>query len=124
MMIKAKRNLARALVRSMKEAVAIESGRLRPARRRRRTASEVTVAAPPEYRATRIRALREQLGLSQPVFAKALNVSVATVRGWEQATRVPDGPSRRLLELAERHPKVILSAVRDANAPTSRSPAA
>lgn len=119
-----KRNVAQVLVRSMKEAVAIESGRLRPARRHRRTVSDVAVTPPPQYRATRIRYLREGLGLSQPVFAKALNVSVATVRGWEQATRVPDGPSRRLLELAERHPKVILGAVRDSRGRPVRSPAA
>jgi DNA-binding transcriptional regulator YiaG len=41
-----------------------------------------------------------------------LNVSPATVRAWEQGVRVPDGPSLRLLEIAERQPAVLLAQVR------------
>jgi putative transcriptional regulator len=109
---KSKRNVAAMLVESMAQAVAIETGTLRPARRHRRTLREATVAPPPRYGSARVRRVREGLGLSQPVFAKALNVSVGTVRGWEQGARVPDGPSRRLLEVVERHPKAILASVR------------
>jgi len=102
----------RRLVRSMAEAVAIAEGRLAPARRHRRTVREATVAPPPRYGSARVRRLRERLALSQPLFARTLNVSVATVRGWEQGARVPDGPSRRLLELVERHPETVLDALR------------
>jgi putative transcriptional regulator len=102
----------RRLLRSMAEAVAIAEGRLAPARRHRRTVREATVAPPPRYGSARVRRLRERLGLSQPLFARTLNVSVATVRGWEQGARVPDGPSRRLLELVERHPETVLDALR------------
>jgi putative transcriptional regulator len=109
---KLKRNVAAALVASMAQAVAIETGTLRPARRHRRTLREATVAPPPRFGSARVRRVREGLGLSQPVFAKALNVSVGTVRGWEQGARVPDGPSRRLLEVVERYPKAILGSVR------------
>lgn len=122
MTVKRKRNLAALLVDSMAEAVAIETGTLRAARRYRRTLREATVAPPPRYGSSRVRRLREGLGLSQPVFAKALNVSVGTVRGWEQGTRIPDGPSRRLLEVVERHPQTILAVVHDAGG--SVSPAA
>jgi len=101
----------RRLVRSMAEAVAIAEGRLSPARRHRRTVRDATVAPPPRYGASRVRRLRARLGLSQPLFARTLNVSVATVRGWEQGARVPDGPSRRLLELAERYPATVLDAL-------------
>lgn len=119
MTVKKKRNLAAALVESMAQAVAIEGGTLRAARRHRRTLSETTVAPPPRYGSARVRRLRERLGLSQPLFAKALNVSVGTVRGWEQGARVPDGPSRRLLEVGERHPQAILEAVHDSRKPGS-----
>ncbi len=101
------------LVESMAQAVAIEAGRLRAPRRHRRTIRDSAVTPPPRYGSSRVRRLRERLGLSQPVFAKALNVSIATVRGWEQGVRTPDGPSRRLLEVAERHPGAILGAVKD-----------
>ncbi|NOT07215.1 MAG: helix-turn-helix domain-containing protein [Gemmatimonadales bacterium] len=99
------------LVESMQQAVAIDNGRLRPARRHRLTLRETTVSAPPRYGSSRVRRVRERLGLSQPVFARVLNVSVATVRGWEQGVRVPDGPSRRLLEVAERHSATILTSI-------------
>ena len=111
MTTKVKRNVAALLVESMAQAVAIEAGSLAPARRHRQTVREATVVPPPRYSSARVRRVRESLGLSQPVFAKALNVSVGTVRGWEQGARTPDGPSRRLLEVVERHPKAILESV-------------
>lgn len=39
--------------------------------------------------------------------AKGLNVSVKTVQAWEQGKRKPDGPTLKLLEIAEKHPEVI-----------------
>jgi len=110
-MTSVRRNLGKRLIASMREAVKIEAGTLRPARRHRRTVADTSVNPPPEYSSARVRALRERLQLSQPVFARALNVSVATVRGWEQGARVPDGPSRRLLELVDREPRVVLRAI-------------
>jgi hypothetical protein len=51
------------------------------------------------------------LRLSQSVFARVLNVSPATVRGWERGARKPDGPTLRLLELAERQPRALMRNV-------------
>lgn len=56
--------------------------------------------------------LRHRLGLSQAGFAKALGVSLSTVGLWEQGRRKPDGASSRLLEIAAKHPDVILGKVR------------
>jgi DNA-binding XRE family transcriptional regulator len=56
----------------------------------------------------RIRALRDGLGVSQAVFADLLNVSLSTVRAWEQGQRRPHGPSLRLLEVAEEEPRALL----------------
>lgn len=108
---KSRPRLGALLVESMGQAVAIGEGRLRPARRHRLTLREAKVSAPPRYGSARVRRLRERLGLSQPVFARVLNVSVATVRGWEQGARIPEGPSRRLLEVAERDSEAILRTV-------------
>ena len=107
---KPRKRLGQMLVQSLEQAVAIQRGQLQPARRRQ-VSSAVAVSAPPVYGASRVRRIRDHLGLSQPVFAKALNVSVGTVRAWEQGSRVPDGPSRRLLEVVERDPRTILVAV-------------
>ena len=124
MTVKAKRHLGRLLLQSMQQAVAIEAGQLKPARRHRRTVRETKVALPPRYRSARIRRLRESLGLSQPLFARALNVSVGTVRAWEQGARIPDGSSRRLLEVVEHDPNVILRTVHDSRTPVHASTAA
>ncbi|MGI9180750.1 MAG: helix-turn-helix domain-containing protein [Longimicrobiaceae bacterium] len=56
--------------------------------------------------------MRNKLGASQPVFAGMLNVSPSTVRAWERGAREPDGPTLRLLEVAEKHPEVLTGRVR------------
>jgi DNA-binding transcriptional regulator YiaG len=62
--------------------------------------------------ASDIRDLRNRLGVSQERFARALNVSVSSVRAWEQGLRQPDGPTVRLLELADRHPEILMETAR------------
>lgn len=52
-------------------------------------------------------ALRRFVGLSQTEFAKALEISVHTLRNWEQGRRTPDGPALALLKIAARHPRII-----------------
>jgi len=56
----------------------------------------------PAYDSARVRALREQLKLSQTVLASVLNTSASTVRKWEQGEKQPSGPSLKLLDLLER----------------------
>ena len=55
-----------------------------------------------DYDATRIKALRERLQLSQAVLASVLNTSASTVRKWEIGDKRPSGPSQKLLDLIER----------------------
>ena len=100
------------LIESAREAVEIQRGEKEPARVTRYTAAETKVEAPPQYVSERIKEIRDQMALSQPLFAAALNVSPETVRAWEQGKREPDGPTLRLLEVAEQHPEVLLKRVR------------
>ncbi len=66
------------------------------------------VDVPPAYNAEHIRRIwRLVLRVSQAVFAEALNVSRATVRAWEQGVRQPEGPMRRLLQIAEEYLEVF-----------------
>jgi len=60
-----------------------------------------------------VRAARQRLGLSQPDFASAFGVSVATIRNWEQRRRQPKGAARVLLTVIERNPAAIMDALRD-----------
>ncbi|ENM6167047.1 DNA-binding transcriptional regulator [Salmonella enterica] len=51
----------------------------------------------------KIRALREREHLSQPVFARYLNVSKNQVSSWERGVKKPGGPALRLLTVVEKN---------------------
>lgn len=76
-----------------------------------------TIARSPRYSGKHIREIRRGLDVSQRVFADLLNVSVATVRSWEQGVRTPDGAATRLLSIAERHPETLIEAAAPESAP-------
>ncbi len=57
--------------------------------------------------ADEIQKIRKTLRLSQSVFAKLLNVSLSSVRQWEQGIRTPSGSTMVLLELLQREPKLL-----------------
>ena len=50
-----------------------------------------------------IRALREREQVSQPVFARYLNVTPGLVSQWERGEKHPQGASLKLLSLVQRH---------------------
>ena len=54
-----------------------------------------------------ITALRNFVGLTQAEFAQAIEISVHTLRNWEQGRRKPEGPALALLRIAARHPRII-----------------
>ena len=54
-----------------------------------------------------IAALRRFIGLSQVLFARAMGISIHTLRNWEQGRRTPEGPAIALLRIAARHPRII-----------------
>ena len=51
--------------------------------------------------------LRNFVGLTQAEFARALGISIHTLRNWEQGRRRPEGPALALLRIAARHPRII-----------------
>ncbi len=55
--------------------------------------------------------VRERLGLTQKAFARLLCVSVKTLQNWEQGSREPTGAAMRLLQVADKHPEVLLELV-------------
>lgn len=86
------------LVTSVKQAGKIRRGQLRPAR--------VTTFAPAD-----VRAIRDQLEVTQAEFALMIGVSVATLRNWEQGRRTPEGPARALLRVAAVNPQAVAVAL-------------
>jgi putative transcriptional regulator len=109
---RAKTTFGQRLVESAREAARIERGEAEPGRVTRYTVAEAEVEPPPQYGAGRIREIRDHMEVSQSIFAAALNVSTETIRAWEQGKREPDGPTLRLLEVAEQYPEVFLGKLR------------
>lgn len=114
------------IIEGLQEAVAFERGELKDVKVRRvdLTSRNVQVTPPPRYGASRIAEIRRKLNVSQPVFASMLNVKPATVKAWEQGVREPEGPTRRLLEVAELNPNVITRFEVKTSAPRQRNPQA
>ena len=62
----------------------------------------------PRFTSRDIKRLRKDVfQLSQPLFARILNVEIPTIRAWEQGTRHPSGAALRLLEILARDPGVL-----------------
>jgi len=61
-----------------------------------------------------IAALRRFVGLTQAEFARAIGISVHTLRNWEQGRRSPEGPAIALLRIAARHPRIIRKSLEPA----------
>jgi len=63
---------------------------------------EACLAPVPEMTPEEIRALREREHVSQPVFARYLNVSKNLVSDWERGVKKPGGPALRLLSVIDK----------------------
>lgn len=86
------------LVQSLKEAKAISRGEMSASRRTRFDAPDV-------------KAVREQIGLSQSEFAQLMHVSIKTLQNWEQHRRTPTGPAAALLKIVTTAPDVALKTL-------------
>ena len=58
------------------------------------------------------RRVRKRLGLSQTEFSRRIDVSLNTIRNWEQGKRCPTGAAKALLKVLDRAPEVALAALR------------
>lgn len=65
---------------------------------------------PKPMRPAEIREIRKALDASQAQFAHYLNVSANAVRSWEQGVRRPRNATLKLLAIAKRQPRILLSA--------------
>jgi putative transcriptional regulator len=56
---------------------------------------------------SRVKVLRQRLGMTRAEFAEAFRLPIATLLDWEQHRSMPDAPARALLLAIERDPKVM-----------------
>ncbi len=64
-------------------------------------------------RVSRVKALRQRLGMTQAEFAEAFHLPITTLRDWEQRRSTPDAPARALLLAIERDPEVMRRLLSD-----------
>lgn len=86
------------LVCSLKEVKAIAQGNNEPSRRF-------------EAAITDVKAVRENIGLTQNEFASLMRVSIKTLQIWEQNRRTPSGPAAALLKIVSKKPEVVLKSL-------------
>jgi putative transcriptional regulator len=59
-----------------------------------------------------VRAIREDLRMTQNEFAEAYRIPLATLKGWEQGRRHPDATAAAYLNVIARLPKETRAALR------------
>ena len=64
-------------------------------------------------RVSRVKVLRQRLGMTQAEFAEAFHLPITTLRDWEQRRSTPDAPARALLLAIERDPEVMRRLLAD-----------
>jgi putative transcriptional regulator len=98
-MAKAKRKESK-IARGLREAIAYARGEPVKAR-------VTTVMVP----VIDVKAVRQNLGMSQSQFALRFGFPLGTLRGWELGRRMPAGPARVLLTVIAHEPKAVMRAL-------------
>lgn len=74
-----------------------------------RSFDETCISRVSDFQPSEIKALRDQLNVSQPVFARYLNTSVSTVQKWESGAKRPGGLALKLLTIVQKHGLEVLA---------------
>ncbi|HDX8790825.1 TPA: DNA-binding transcriptional regulator [Klebsiella michiganensis] len=74
-----------------------------------RSFDETCISRVSDFQPGEIKALRDQLNVSQPVFASYLNTSVSTVQKWESGAKRPGGLALKLLTIVQKHGLEVLA---------------
>lgn len=93
-----RKELFEQLSESLKEAVEIHKGKVKPSREF-------------YFSPLDIKHVRESLDFSQSKFAHMIGVSAGTLRNWEQGRRRPVGPAMVLLKVISKNPKMVFKAL-------------
>ena len=92
-------------------------GRINPARLNATTEGELAAqqtsddASAMQDAAKYARRVRQRLGLTQQELSQRIDVSLETIRNWEQGKRSPTGAAKALLRVLDRAPEAALGAL-------------
>ena len=84
---------------NLKEAVKVAKGTSTP--------KSVYVVLTP----AQIKAIRASVNMSQAVFARSFQLSLDTIKGWEQGKRKPDVAATNYLRLIQANPELVLKTL-------------
>ena len=62
-------------------------------------------------RVPNVQAIRARLGMTQEQFARAYEISLHSIRDWEQGRSRPDSSAQTLLRVIERRPDMVREAL-------------
>lgn len=86
------------IMQGLEEAIAYNEGKIKA-----RT-NTITITPVPDFEAKEIKNIRNELGMTQVLFAGFMGVSTKTVEAWEDGRNMPDGPARRILSMLKADP--------------------
>lgn len=64
----------------------------------------ISIEPVPDFEAAEIKRIRNDLGMTQLLFAGFMGVSTKTVEAWESGRNRPEGPARRILSMLKADP--------------------
>jgi putative transcriptional regulator len=67
-------------------------------------------------RVSRVKVLRQRLGMTRAEFAETYHLPITTLRDWEEHRSTPDAPARALLLAIERDPEVMRKLLAESTA--------
>lgn len=88
------------IVQGLEEAIAYNEGKIKARTNRMR------IEPVPDFEAAEIKGIRNELGMTQVLFAGFMGVSTKTVEAWEAGRNMPDGPARRILSMLKVDPAI------------------
>ena len=94
-------NVFESIVNGLNEAIEYEKGN--PSAK----TATITIEPLPEITAEEVKAVRNNVGLTQAMFAAVIGVSPKTVEAWEAGTNRPIGPARRMISIIQTNPNIL-----------------
>ena len=86
------------IVRGLQEALDYNQGKIKA------RVDKISIQPPPVFEADEIKKIRNELGMTQFIFAGVIGVSPKTIEAWESGRNTPEGPARRILGMVQADP--------------------
>ena len=88
------------IMQGLNEAIAYNEGKMQA------KTKTMSIEPIPDFEAMEIKRVRNELGMTQVLFAGFMGVSTKTVEAWETGRNMPDGPARRILAMLKVDPNL------------------